>query len=188
LCSIGELLCSSTSTWLSTFLIPKKDGRVCWTSDNQKLSKHIEHKVNNLPKIWDIWTHQSGWSGYKYFTKLDISRQYYTFEFDAFNEKLCTNLHIVWYCYHQGVSQIEDHSMKLIYAYVYQLHWSFLEQLHSHCHSLLKTLNVLAIVNPYKRAWAVSSWLARLLANFYRFKPWKKEKSSNSCNAATGNC
>jgi hypothetical protein len=109
---------SGASTWLlPSFLVPKKDDRVRYISNSQKLNKHIKRKIDNLPMIRDILTCRSGRSGYKYFTKLDTSRQYYTFEFDEFNKKLCTNLHIAWYCYHQlpmGVSQTPKTLWKII--------------------------------------------------------------------------
>jgi hypothetical protein len=53
---------------LPSFIIPKKDGRVHWIS-NQELNKHIECKVYNLAKIQDILNHPFR---YKYFTKLDV--------------------------------------------------------------------------------------------------------------------
>jgi hypothetical protein len=55
LCEIGVLSHCGTSTWLSpSFIIPKKDGRVCWISDFHKLNEHITQNVYHLPKIQDI--------------------------------------------------------------------------------------------------------------------------------------
>jgi hypothetical protein len=55
LCEIGVLSQCGASQWLSpSFIIPKKDGRVCWISDFRKLNKQILQKVYHLPKIQDI--------------------------------------------------------------------------------------------------------------------------------------
>jgi uncharacterized protein YciI len=45
---IGVLTCTGPTKWLSsTFIIPKKDGRVRWVSDFQKLNAVITRKVYN---------------------------------------------------------------------------------------------------------------------------------------------
>ena len=46
----------------------------------------MKRKIYNLPKIRDIL---KTCNGYKYFTKIDISMQYYTFEFDKESKDLC---------------------------------------------------------------------------------------------------
>jgi tRNA uridine 5-carbamoylmethylation protein Kti12 len=65
--------------WASpTFIIPKKDACVCWISDFCELSKVIVcRKIYPLPLIQDILKKQTS---YKFFTKIDISMQYHTFE------------------------------------------------------------------------------------------------------------
>ncbi len=67
----------------------KKDGRVNWISDLRQQNKVIRCKQYPLPIITDILQKHSG---YKFFTKLDVSMQYYRFEFelDEENQDLCT--------------------------------------------------------------------------------------------------
>jgi hypothetical protein len=87
LCELGVLSKCGASAWLfPTFLIPKKDGRVRWITDFRELNKVIKRKVYNLPRIQDILTKRSG---YSFFSKLDISMQYYTFELDEFSKNVC---------------------------------------------------------------------------------------------------
>ncbi len=77
---IGVLAAQQESEWASpSFIIPKKDGRVCWIGDLRQLNKVIRHKQYPLRIIRDILCKHLG---YKFFTKLDVSVQYYTFELD----------------------------------------------------------------------------------------------------------
>ncbi len=80
LVKIGVLTSQQETEWaLPSFIIPKKDGRVSWISNLRKLNKVIRCKQYPLLIITDI-LHKH--SGYKFFKKLDVSKQYYTFELD----------------------------------------------------------------------------------------------------------
>jgi hypothetical protein len=77
---IGVLAAQQESERVSlSFIIPKKNGRVRWISNLHQLNKVIRRKQYPLPIITDILRERSG---YKFFTKLDVSMQYYTFELE----------------------------------------------------------------------------------------------------------
>jgi hypothetical protein len=88
LIKIGVLAVQQESEWaLPLFIITKKDGRVCWISNLRQLNKVIRRKQYPLPIITVIL---SKCSGYKFFTKLDVTMQYYTFELDEESQDLCS--------------------------------------------------------------------------------------------------
>ena len=88
LIEIGVIEKAKCSEWIAgTFIIPKKDGCVCWITDFHGLNKSLHHKVYPSDKISEILQCHSG---YKFFTKLDNSMQYYTFVLDKPSCNLCT--------------------------------------------------------------------------------------------------
>jgi hypothetical protein len=87
LVQIGVLSCLGGTEWaLPTFIVPKKDQRVQWVSDFCELNKVIRRKIYPLPLIQEILNKQPC---YKYFTKIDISMQYYTFKLTDSVKDLC---------------------------------------------------------------------------------------------------
>jgi hypothetical protein len=88
LISLSMLIPQKESEWASpTSIIPKKDGQVHCVGNLRQLNKWIKHKQYPLPFITDILRKCTG---YQFFTKLNISMQYYTFELDAESQDLCT--------------------------------------------------------------------------------------------------
>jgi len=110
----------------------------------------IKRKVYPLPKITDTLCKCHG---YKYFTKLDISMQYYTFELDNKSKEICTaTTPLGNYCYKclpMGVNQAPDIAQEIMEDYLHDISeydvylndiGVFSDDWHSHLQSLEKVL------------------------------------------------
>ena len=199
-CSNASLIISSrmvswnavcASQWASgTFIIPKKDGRVRWISDFHALNKCIKRKTYPLPHISEILSMRTG---YAYFSKLDISMAYDTFELDDESKALCTiNTPCGLYCYRVlplGIAQSPDfcqETMKHISPghhgcrHLHRRHWMFWQVLGTAFGVLEQVMTHLQdnsfSVNPCKCEWAVQEtdflgyWLTPNGLN-----PWHKK-------------
>ena len=81
LCDVGILERCGASQWASPiFIITKKDGSVRWVSDFRELNKVIQRRIYPLPRKQDILKHCPG---YSFFSKLDVSMQFFMFELDS---------------------------------------------------------------------------------------------------------
>jgi hypothetical protein len=194
LCAAGVLSRTGASAWLSpTFIIPKKDGRVSWITDFHELNKVIQRRVYTLPKIQEILTKRKG---YRFFTKIDISMHYYTFELDEESKKYCTTCTPFGnYQYNRlamGINQSPDVAQEImedLFRHMDEVDnyiddvGCFNDEWQSHLLSLDKTLKILQdnnfTVNSFKCEWAVeeSDWLGYWLTPI-GLKPWKKKVSA----------
>ena len=190
LLQIGVIEKATRSEWIAgTFIVPKKDGRVRWITDFRGLNKSLRRKVYPLRKISEIFQRHSG---YKFFTKLDISMQYYTFLLDEASRNLCTfatpfglyrycrlpmgvsespdiateNMHLVL----DGIEDIEFYMDDIgVFSSSWDAHLSLLSLVLSHLQDVGFT------INPLKCEWSVQEtdfhghWLTP-----EGVKPWRK--------------
>ena len=194
LCKFGVLAKTRPTGWAApTFIIPKKDNRIRWVSDFRRLNRVIKRKPYALPIIHDILRRRAG---YKFFTKIDISMQYYTFGLTKRAQDLCViTTPFGYYKYlrvpmgiltspdfaQEQMESILGH-LKDVEIYIDNI-GIFSNSWEDHLKSINEVLRILQehnfVVNPLKCKWAVqeTDWLGYWLTP-QGLRPWKKRVQS----------
>ena len=183
--------CGSTAHGYPTFITPKKDGRIRWVSDFRKLNAMLVRETYVLPRIQDILRRRSK---YKYFTKLDISMQFYTFELDEESSWLCVIVTPFGkYRYLRlpmGICNSPDYAQEIMETVFKDMRDDlevyiddigiFDDDYDEHMRKLRKALSILQDngfrINPLKCEWAVqeTDWLGYWFTP-HGIKPWRKK-------------
>ncbi len=88
LCQLGVIERQPASEWaLPSFIIPKKDRTVRFSSDFWEVNKRLVRKPFPIPKISTVLQEIEGFS---YATTLDLNMGYYTIRSDSDASKICT--------------------------------------------------------------------------------------------------
>ena len=187
---IGVLERAKRSEWIAgTFITAQKDGRVRWITDFRGLNQSLKRHVYPLRRISDIITRHPH---YKYFTKLDISMQYYTFVLDEPSRDLCTfatPFGLYRYCrLPMGVSESPDISTEIMTEVLDGLDVDFYmddiailsETWDEHIQLVQQVLHRLETagftINPTKCEWAVDE--TDFLGHWMTpdgIKPWRRK-------------
>ena len=88
LVKIGVLERVQEYEWVTpVFIIPKKEGTVCFLTDFRKVNGQIVRKPFPIPKIADTLQQLEG---FKYATSLYLNMVYYTIPFSEFSKNITT--------------------------------------------------------------------------------------------------
>ena len=88
LVNIGVLKRENNLEWEEpTFIIPKKNGSICFISDFRELNKRTKRNPFPIPKIQDLLLKLED---FKYASSLDLNMGYYHIKLCPFSRKLCT--------------------------------------------------------------------------------------------------